>query len=542
VRFRLNRLDWTVGNGLGAVLAYVLVALLSLQTASLHLSTAAVWMPSGLAIALVAHFGVRAAPSILIGSLMVNSIKFLSDGTGAEFLPAVAAPATIATANMLEALVGGYAMRRLVKDEPLANPRTTMIFLGLVVALPATVSAGIGTTAIWAFDTTDAAPSDIFVTWYFANATGALIVVPSVLWLLRRDRLRSPPIRPGEFIATLLLLVVLLEALVGAGVVKVLAGWPSAYMIWPALILVCFRYGERELILVLVLTMSMAVAGTMRGFAAFPAETEWQSLTFLQVFLAITAGVCYLLKSSLNEAAEYRWELQRTARLRLLHVDRLLAERDVIDTLMVHDLHSPLSGVRGAIDTAIAARPSTPTEFQALERVLTLAVSTCDEILDRLKVHLTGGAGFAPSELSVLETIERILRLHRLAIEQKGLLVVRQGNAFDSNSPINGASAFLALEVVIENAIAASPVGGRITIDARLNNAALHYLVSDEGPGIPRSVADQLLLRPVATSKRSNGIGLFLAREALEREGGQMAILDTVRGAAISLIISRYAR
>jgi len=207
---------------------------------------------------------------------MVNSIKFLSDGTGAEFLPAVAAPATIATANMLEALVGGYAMRRLVKDEPLANPRTTMIFLGLVVALPATVSAGIGTTAIWAFDTTDAAPSDIFVTWYFANATGALIVVPSVLWLLRRDRLRSPPIRPGEFIATLLLLVVLLEALVGAGVVKVLAGWPSAYMIWPALILVCFRYGERELILVLVLTMSMAVAGTMRGFAAFPAETEWQ--------------------------------------------------------------------------------------------------------------------------------------------------------------------------------------------------------------------------------------------------------------------------
>lgn len=539
---RLNRLDWTVGNWLGAVLAYVLLALLSLQTASLHLSTAAVWMPSGLAIALVAHFGVRAAPSILIGSFMVNSIQFLSDGTGVEYLPAVAATATIATANMLEAVVGGYAIRRVVKDEPLANPRTAITFLGLVVALPAAVSAGMGTIAIWVFDTTDAAPSDIFVTWYFANATGALIVVPSVLWLLRGERLRSPPIRPAEFIATLLLLVVLLEALVGAGMVEVLAGWPSAYMIWPALILVCFRYGERELFLVLVLTMAMAVAGTMRGFAAFPAETAWQSLTFLQVFLAITAGVCYLLKASLNEAADYRWELQRTARLRLLHVDRLLAERDVIDTLMVHDLHSPLSGVRGAIDTAIATRPSTPTEFQAVERVLTLAVSTCDEILDRLKVHLTGGAGSAPSQLSVPETIERILRLQRLAIEQKGLLVVRKGHAFDSNAPINGASAFLALEVVIENAVAASPFGGRITIDARLDNAALHYLVSDEGPGIPRSVADQLLLRPVATSKRSNGIGLFLAREALERDGGQMAILDAVKGAAISLIISRCAR
>lgn len=88
MRFRLNRLDWTVGNGLGAVLAYVLVALLSLQTASLHLSTAAVWMPSGLAIALVAHFGVRAAPSILIGSLIVAlPLNLRRDAFGIEFCP-----------------------------------------------------------------------------------------------------------------------------------------------------------------------------------------------------------------------------------------------------------------------------------------------------------------------------------------------------------------------------------------------------------------------------------------------------------------------
>jgi integral membrane sensor domain MASE1 len=542
VSLRLNRLDWTVGNALGAVVIYILVALLSLQTASLHLSTAAVWIPSGLAIALVAHFGVRAAPSILIGSLVVNAMQFLFSGTGADYLPAVAATATIAIANMLEALIGGYAMRRVVKAEPLANPRATLIFLGLVVAIPAAVSAGTGTAAIWAFDKSDAAPSDIFVTWYFANATGALIVVPSVLWLLRGDRLRAPLIRPAEFIVTLIFLVILLEALVGAGEVNVLAGWPNAYTIWPVLILVCFRYGERELFLVLILSMAMAVAGTMRGFAAFPAETERESLTLLQIFLGITSGVCYLLKSSLNEAADYRWELQRTARLRLLHVDRLLAERDVIDTLMVHDLHSPLSGVRGAIDTAIATRPVTPAEFQALDRVLTLAVSTCDEILDRLKMHLTGAAGSATSELSVPETVERILRLHRLAIEQKGLLVVRQGNAFASNLPINGASAFLALEVVIDNAIAASPVGGRITIDARLDDAALKYVVSDDGPGIPRSVGNNLFSRPVATSKRSNGIGLFLAREALERDGGHIAILDAVRGATISLVISRCAR
>ncbi|WP_354002113.1 ATP-binding protein [Pseudotabrizicola sediminis] len=87
-----------------------------------------------------------------------------------------------------------------------------------------------------------------------------------------------------------------------------------------------------------------------------------------------------------------------------------------------------------------------------------------------------------------------------------------------------------------------SPVGGKITIDARLDNAALHYIVSDEGPGIPRSVANQLFSRPIATSKRSNGIGLFLAQEALECDGGQMAILDAVKGASISLIISRCGR
>jgi signal transduction histidine kinase len=541
VTLRLSRTEWTTGDALVAILAYVLFALLSLQTASLHLSAAAVWAASGFAIGLVAHFGLRAAPSVLAGSIAVNGFQFLTDGSGLDHAPALAATATIAAGNTLEAMLGGYASRRAARNEPLADTRTALIFLGLVAFLPAAVSAGGGVLAIWAFDAQDAALTDVFVTWYFANATGAIVMVPTILWALDPDRIRARPVRPLEFVASLLVLAALLEALVGAGLVEPLVGWPSAYMIWPALILICFRYGERELILALVLTMAMGVAGTMRGFAAFPAETQWQSLTYLQVFLAITAGVCYLLKASLNEAAAARWELQRIARLRLLHVDRLVAERDVIDMLMVHDLHSPLSGVRGALDTALATQPTTPEEVRALERVLTVSVATCDEILDRLGRHLRGDGGPDQGALTVDETIGRIVRLQRLPIEEKGLVIVRDGNAFGSDAAVNGASAFLALEVVIENAVAVSPEGGRITIDARLDDAQLRYRVSDEGPGIPGALAERLFSAPVETARRSNGIGLFLAHEALERDGGRLEILDADRGASIALAVPRPA-
>lgn len=536
---QLSRKDWTGGNALGATLAYIMLAFVSLETASLHNSAAAVWTASGFAIAFVAQFGPRAALSVLAGSMVVNGFQFFSEAHQGDILPNLASAAMIASGNMLEALLGGCAMQRILKNEPLKSPRSALLFLGLVAATPAAISAGVGAVTIWTFDTTDALISDIFVTWYFANATGAVIMVPTVLWLLKTNGVRSFTVRPAEYVATLFVLVVLLETLVGAGLVDALTGWPSAYMIWPALILICFRYREPELILALILTMAMAVMGTMRGFAAFPAETQWQSLTYLQVFLAITSGVCFLLKSSLNEAASFRWELQRTARLRLLRVDQLLAERHVIDTLMVHDLHSPLSGVRGALDTALATPPKTPAEIQALERILALAVSTCDEVLERLSTHLSGENWHSPKALTVDDTIERILRLQRLAIEKKNINILKQGLAFGSNEPTNGPSVFLALEVVIENAIAASPVGGRITINAEMDETGLHYQITDEGPGIPKSVADQLFSGPIGTSKTSHGIGLFLAKEALQRDGGHLVILPVPEGTAISLKVSK---
>lgn len=117
--------------------------------------------------------------------------------------------------------------------------------------------------------------------------------------------------------------------------------------------------------------------------------------------------------------------------------------------------------------------PSTPAEIQALERVLALAVSTYDEILERLSTHLSGENWKSPRALTVGETIERVLRLQRLSIDKKNTSIPKQGSAFGSNDPMIGASAFLALEVVIENAIAALPAEGRITIDAEMDQTDL---------------------------------------------------------------------
>jgi len=76
---------------------------------------------------------------------------------------------------------------------------------------------------------------------------------------------------------------------------------------------------------------------------------------------------------------------------------------------------------------------------------------------------------------------------------------------------------------LIVNAIEAMPTGGKLRIMCRKANGCVLIEVEDTGPGIPRTVSDQLF-EPFVTDGKQDGLGLGLAlsRQTVLNHGGDI--------------------
>jgi signal transduction histidine kinase len=105
--------------------------------------------------------------------------------------------------------------------------------------------------------------------------------------------------------------------------------------------------------------------------------------------------------------------------------------------------------------------------------------------------------------------------------EERGVrLDLRHGE--DVVVPIDKRKLVQVLDNLLDNAIDASPAGGRVEITLLHDDAAAHVAVRDYGAGVPESIRPRLF-SPFCTTKPDGiGLGLALARELAEAHGGQV--------------------
>lgn len=89
-----------------------------------------------------------------------------------------------------------------------------------------------------------------------------------------------------------------------------------------------------------------------------------------------------------------------------------------------------------------------------------------------------------------------------------------------------------ALHTLINNAADASPA--EVDIHALLDDGSLCVEVGDRGPGIEPALQAELGRAPLGARDGGMGIGLFLARAALARLGGSLALLPRQGGGTIA--------
>src|SRR5204862_4781867 len=85
-----------------------------------------------------------------------------------------------------------------------------------------------------------------------------------------------------------------------------------------------------------------------------------------------------------------------------------------------------------------------------------------------------------------------------------------------------GATIVQILTNLLLNAVAMSPRGGRVCVDARLDGEAAVIGVADEGPGVPVSRRATLLRDGISTRTGGAGIGLRHSASLAVAAGGML--------------------
>ncbi|WP_339451985.1 sensor histidine kinase KdpD [Pseudomonas sp. EA_5y_Pfl2_R50] len=216
-----------------------------------------------------------------------------------------------------------------------------------------------------------------------------------------------------------------------------------------------------------------------------------------------------------------------------------------------HDLRTPLTAMRGSIDSLLALGEAIPLEDR---RELLEGTRDEAERLDRYIQNLLdmtrlghGALKLARDWVSPADIVGSSLNRLRAV-----LAPLQVSTEVPSELPLLFVHAALieqALVNVLENAARFSPVHGRLQLRAGAGDEEIFFSVSDEGPGIPEAERAKIfdMFYTAARGDRGGqgtGLGLAICQGMVGAHGGRISVDDGIdgRGTCITLHLPLQAQ
>ncbi|WPN28667.1 sensor histidine kinase KdpD [Pseudomonas sp. P5_109] len=216
-----------------------------------------------------------------------------------------------------------------------------------------------------------------------------------------------------------------------------------------------------------------------------------------------------------------------------------------------HDLRTPLTSMRGSIDSLLALGEAIPLEDR---RELLEGTRDEAERLDRYIQNLLdmtrlghGALKLARDWVSPADIVGSALNRLRAV-----LVSLQVSTEVPADLPLLFVHAALieqALINVMENAARFSPPRGRLQLRAGADDSELFFSVSDEGPGIPEEERAKIfdMFYTAARGDRGGqgtGLGLAICQGMVGAHGGRISVADGIegRGTCITLHLPLQAQ
>jgi signal transduction histidine kinase len=441
---------------------------------------AAIWLPSGVGAAALYLAGLRWWPGVLLGDL------------------ALAAPAQplgtalgITAGNMADIVAVATVLGWLVGRRAALDRRADVAAVLVAILVGAGITATVAVSSLRAGGVPGSADIAIFWrSWFLADASGSLVVVPLVLAWARppREALRRRDV--GEA-ALILAAVVVLSA------VALSAAAPLTYLVFPALIWSALRFGPRGATLAVAVAAGLAVLITAGEVGPFVEHSITDSVLNTQLYVAVAAVTTLLLAAIVAER-------RQTARQLADARNRVVAAADAERRRIERDLHD------GAQQRLVALRirlDLTDDLLQAAPASARRAVAELGVLVDDALTDVRSlAAGIYPAELVQFGLAPA---LHALA-GRAPIAAHAQIDDGERCRPEVEAAVYFCCSEAMQNA--AKHAGPDTTVALSLRRRhGLHFEIQDDGPGF---VADQ----------RGRSGGLVNMRERVEAVGGTLRV------------------
>jgi len=304
----------------GAIaLACFLSAHVVMEVLNLGLTVSPVWVPAGIALAVLLLYGRRVWPGITLGALL------FALSLGASGLVAVVA----ALGSTLEALLAQWLLQRWHFHPSLRKLRDVLKFIGLAVLLAPTlnatissVNAGLAGLTPW---------SNLGLHWWtvwMGDGMGILVFTPLLLlWLgnplpaLPGLSSRLPNLqtqrqlwqRTVEALLWAICLVGVSWLVFESTPDTAIARYPLEYLPFPFIVWAALRLGQRATVLASLVVSVIAIWGAVHQTGPFIGKAEGdlvQTILLLQAFIGVMTVTALVLSAAVSE----RWDSEERFR------------------------------------------------------------------------------------------------------------------------------------------------------------------------------------------------------------------------------------
>jgi signal transduction histidine kinase len=214
---------------------------------------------------------------------------------------------------------------------------------------------------------------------------------------------------------------------------------------------------------------------------------------------------------------DYRLIEENVRLERRLAQDARLAELGQMAATVAHEVKNPLSAIK-----SIAQVLREDSKLHEYERDLSLIVGETDR-LNSSVTQLLSFARRAPEANAPAHVDELLRAVIELFHAQAATGGVRLEWRASVQNEVSGATASAirdALSNLLLNALQATPIGGRVTVEARRDENALLISVTDTGAGIAPEFTERIWEPFFTTRQRGTGLGLAIVRKRIEEVGG----------------------
>ncbi len=252
----------------------------------------AIWLPKGLALAVLLIGGGRLWPGVFVGALITVMINTKSPGW---------VDMGIATANTVEIGLGYWLMTKAGFDLAMVRLRDVVMLAlfgaGISTAVGAAMGAvtfALGGSLPWPFFW------PFFGRWWLGEATSALLVTPLLLMVVQL----WPHTRRAavvEFGALLVVLGFVSYSVFLHGMGFNAQRFPLPFLVFPVVVWSCLRFGQRGGIIVVAIVAAFSIPASISRMGPLIVIHGTPSMVVLRSFLATLALTAMVLSAVLAE-------------------------------------------------------------------------------------------------------------------------------------------------------------------------------------------------------------------------------------------------